>query len=203
MFDDIYGREKKAPPREKTDKESKEPSSENDPTELLKDTKRIRDDAKRKILLKGLLLKIKTEIWSRVSKNATFEELCKAALDAESIVIQKELSEDKSLIVANIQKEQIKEHEKELGQKQTQIDLLKDQIDLLKSINGKNVPQEQAEEASTMGVVHNHNQSGILKSGNKNVQFKNQQQKQGTGYSNPNSRSSSAERTPHQGGKNR
>ena len=54
-----------------------------------------------------------------------------------------------------------------------------------------------------MGVVHNHNQSGILKSGNKNVQFKNQQQKQGTGYSNPNSRSSSAERTPHQGGKNR
>ena len=145
MFDDIYGREKKAPPREKTDKESKEPSSENDPTELLKDTKRIRDDAKRKILLKGLLLKIKTEIWSRVSKNATFEELCKAILDAESIVIQKELSEDKSFIVANIQKEQIKEHEKELVQKQTQIDLLKDQVDLLKSINGKYVPQEQAE----------------------------------------------------------
>lgn len=170
--------------------------------ELLNDVKRMRDDAKRKILLKGLLPKIKTELWPRVTKEATFEDLCKAALNAESIVIQKDLSEDKSVVVATIQKEQMKEQEKELAQRQTQIDLLKEQNEFLKLIHGKNDSQEKAEEASTVGAVNSHTpQNGILKSGNKNVHFKQTSRNQGTGNSNPNSRSSSRERINHPKGK--
>ena len=49
----------------------------------------MRDDAKRKILIRGLLPKIRTELWPRITEGASFEDICTAALTAESIVFQK------------------------------------------------------------------------------------------------------------------
>ena len=187
MFDDVHGPEKKFRREisEDTDCNDESVPMDKESNELLREIKRMRDEAKRKILIRGLLPKIKTELWPRVTKDATFDDICKAALNAESIVIQKDLSDDKSLVVANVQTEQLKEKEKEIEQKQTLINMLKEQNDFLKLYTGKIDSQEQSSEASTVGAVGNQSQqSGILKSGNKNVQFKNRSQKQGTGQSN-------------------
>ena len=187
MFDDVHGTERRY---QRVSSEGTNCNDDDNPAnkqsdDLLKELKRMRDEAKRKILIRGLLPKYKTELWSRITKDASFEEVCQAALSAESIVIQKDLSDDKSLIVANVQTEQIKEKEKEIEQKQTIIDMLKEQNEFLKTYTGKIDSQGPSSEAATVGAVGNQNQqSGILKSGNKNVQFKEKSQKQGTGQSN-------------------
>ncbi len=115
-------------------------------------------------------------------QEASFDEICTAAIAAEGIVIQKELSEDKNLVIANFQSTQLSEQAKEPANKQTQIELLKEQNELLKSINGKNNPRENFNIAATVGVVNSQNQQ----SGRKNDQSKYQSAKQGTGQSNPN-----------------
>ena len=84
LFDDIYG------PAKKPKGNSSSTSCDKGQTDaLIKDVKRMRDDAKLKILFRGLLPKIRTELWPRVTEEASFEDICKAALAAESIVIQK------------------------------------------------------------------------------------------------------------------
>ena len=88
LFDDIYGPAKK--PKGNSSSKSRDDADDNNQTDtLLKDVKRMRDDAKLKILFRGLLPKIRTELWPRVTEDASFEDICKAALTAESIVIQK------------------------------------------------------------------------------------------------------------------
>ena len=82
----------------------------------------------------------------------------------------------------------------ELMHKQTLIDMLKEQNDMLKLIHGKTDSQEQPTQASTVGAVVNQTQhSGFIKSGNKNVQFKDTPHKQGTENPNTNSRNPNAE----------
>ena len=84
LFDDIYG------PAKKPKGNSSSTSCDKGQTDaLIKDVKRMRDDVKLKILFRGLLPKIRTELWPRVTEEASFEDICKAAFAAESIVIQK------------------------------------------------------------------------------------------------------------------
>ena len=156
----------------------------------------MRDDAKRKILIRGLLPKIRTELWPRITEGASFEDICTAALAAESIV-QKELNEEKTIVLASVDNAQLKEKETELTHKQTLIEMLKEQNDMLKLIHGKTDSQDQPTQASTVGAVVNQTQqSGFIKSGNKNAQFKDTPHKQGTGNSNTNSCNPNAERHP-------
>ena len=44
-----------------------------------------------------MLANIKSEIWSRLRPNASYDDACTAALEAEGIVINKQISEDKGL----------------------------------------------------------------------------------------------------------
>ena len=195
LFDDIYGPVKK--PKGNTSSMSCNDSDDDNQTDaLLKDVKRMRDDAKQKILIRGLLPKIRAELWPRITDEESFEDICKAALIAESVVIKKELNEEKTLVVASVEGAQLKEKETELIQKQTMIDMLKEQNDMLKLIHSKNDSQAQPTQASTVGAVGNQNpQTGIIKTGNKNVQFKDTPPKQGTGQQYT-SRKANAERHP-------
>ena len=65
--------------------------------ELYDSNKKLRDEDKKKILMKGLLPKIKEDIWARLPKTPTYDDACEAAYTAESVVINKELGEDKSI----------------------------------------------------------------------------------------------------------
>ena len=196
LFDDIYGPVKK--PKGNTSSMSCDDAEDDNQTDALhKDIKRMRDDAKQKILIRGLLPKIRNELWPRITDEDSFEDICKAALTAESVVIKKELNEEKTLVVASVESAQLKEKETELTQKQSMIDMLKEQNDMLKLIHSKNDSQGQATQAATVGAVGNQNpQSGSVKTGNKNVQFKDTPPKQGTGQPYNSSRNASAERHP-------
>ena len=57
-----------------------------------------------KILLKRLLPKIKNELWPRFTPNDSYEHLCDQVYIAETIVINKNLSEDKGFtaVIAGI-----------------------------------------------------------------------------------------------------
>ena len=87
LFDDIYGPVKKS--KGNTSSTSCGDANNGQTDALLKDVKRMRDDAKRKILIRGLLPKIRTELWPRITEVASFEDICTAALTAESVVIEK------------------------------------------------------------------------------------------------------------------
>ena len=65
--------------------------------ELYESNKSLRDEEKKKILMRGLLPKIKDDIWARLPKTPSFDDVCEAAYTAESVVINKELGEDKSI----------------------------------------------------------------------------------------------------------
>ena len=84
LFDDIYGPLKR--PRGNT---SCDDADDNQTEALLRDIKCMRDDAKRRIVIRCLLPKIRTELWPRLTEEAPFKDICKAALTAESIVFQK------------------------------------------------------------------------------------------------------------------
>jgi len=60
---------------------------------------KIRNEQKKKVLLQGLLPTIRNELWSRISENPSYDELCKSAYVAESILVQKELSLDGGIII--------------------------------------------------------------------------------------------------------
>lgn len=65
--------------------------------ELYESNKKLRDEDKKKIFMKGLLPKIKDDIWARLPKNPTYDDVCEAAYTAESVVLNKELGEDRSI----------------------------------------------------------------------------------------------------------
>lgn len=65
--------------------------------ELFESNKALRDEDKKKILMKDLLPKIKDDIWASLPKTPTYDDVCEAAYTAESVVINKELGEDKSI----------------------------------------------------------------------------------------------------------
>ena len=61
--------------------------------DLFELVKKQRSDIKKKILMTGLLQKIKCELWPRITPSDRYEEMCELAYIAENIVIYKQLSE--------------------------------------------------------------------------------------------------------------
>ena len=82
LYDSIYGKERAAPAA----------PANLETVALYHDILKFRNDAKKKILFKGLLPNIKDEIWPRISPTDTFEILCEVAYVAEAIVIKKSLN---------------------------------------------------------------------------------------------------------------
>ena len=119
LYDTIYGKEK-----EPSDNASDEA------IEAINGLKIIRGDAKKKILLKGLLPKIKAELWPRLERDSTYEKTCDLALTAESIVMDKELSEDKNIsaIIAGINRHE-EEQNKALLQQKIEIEKLRKELE--------------------------------------------------------------------------
>jgi len=100
----------------------------------------LRDAERKKLLLKGLLPKIKTELWSRMTENPTFPELCTTAYLAESIVNQKELAEEKS-INSILKDDTVRDKHDALIRQQNDIEFLKQQFEQL-TLN-KDSPQKE------------------------------------------------------------
>ena len=65
--------------------------------ELARSLRKIRGEAKQKILLKGLLPAIKTVVWTRIGVDSSYEDVCEITYAAETIVNRMEQNEDKSL----------------------------------------------------------------------------------------------------------
>jgi hypothetical protein len=64
---------------------------------LARSLRKIRGEAKQKILLKGLLPKIVQVVWTRIDVNSSYEDVCEIVYAAETIVNRMEQNEDKSL----------------------------------------------------------------------------------------------------------
>ncbi|EFX66896.1 hypothetical protein DAPPUDRAFT_115918 [Daphnia pulex] len=64
---------------------------------LARSLRKIRGEAKQKILLKGLLPKIVQVVWTRINVNSSYEDVCDIVYAAETIVNRMEQNEDKSL----------------------------------------------------------------------------------------------------------
>lgn len=62
--------------------------------QIAKVNKTMRDEERKKILLRGLLPKLKTEVWSRMPPNPSYEKLCDTVYDAEGVIMAKELAEE-------------------------------------------------------------------------------------------------------------
>jgi hypothetical protein len=75
---------------------------------------------------------IKNEIWARMSSNATYEEACHAALEAENVCINKELAEDKGLtaVVAGISLHG-EQQDARIKKQEAEIELLKNNLKAL------------------------------------------------------------------------
>jgi len=73
LYVSVYGKDPEAP-------ENPNPRE----SRLYKANIGLRDAKKKKLMLKGLLLKIKTELWSRMTENPTFPELRTTVYLAES-----------------------------------------------------------------------------------------------------------------------
>ena len=193
LFDDVYGRERQL--GDQANQETKD---------LSDDVKKIRDDQKKTILIKGLLKKIRDEVWPRLPKDANYNELCDAALTAESIVINKEINGEKQLSVAAITTQ--KELSNELAHKETENELLRQQVALLMAQNKNGTDsQETKKQDTTVAVVSSHSRDSRPSRRNSQVRFSGDRSKsrdnsysqtrhQGTGYSNPNSRDPSRDR---------
>jgi hypothetical protein len=178
MFDDVYG---------KIASLSDNPSEET--VDLSKSVKKMRDEKKRNILLNGLLPKIKEELWLRMTKDPGFDEVCDIALTAESIVINKEIHEEKKnkSVVAVVTTPQ--DLTKELAHKETEISLLRQQVNILMTTN-KTTPDPQGKESeTTVGVVNNYsNKSGNRRPSRPNSQVRfndGQSRNRGNSFSQP------------------
>jgi len=64
---------------------------------LARSLRKIRGEAKQKILLKGLLPKIVQAVWTRIDVNSSYEDVCEIVYAAETIVNRMEQNEEKSL----------------------------------------------------------------------------------------------------------
>ena len=96
--------------------------------EYLNEIRKYRSEAKRKILLAGLLPKIKEELWPRLPKDADYDKISECATMAESVVVSKELAETHDGDKLNAVLSGIQDREKEHAD---EIDNLKKQIEEL------------------------------------------------------------------------
>ena len=127
LYDSIYGKEKLVSAN--ADQETKDLASQ---------IRKMRDQEKMKVLLRGLLPKIKQELRSRIKQDTTYEEMCKLASVAENVVINMELSEEKGI---NAVIEGISHHE---IQQDKEIEILRSKVEQLSTaINSTNKSQEK------------------------------------------------------------
>ena len=82
-----------------------------------------------------------------MTQDPSYEETCQFALTAESIVINKEINGEKQLTLAAVSVD--KDLTKELAHKETQIELLKQQITLLKEQNKNSTNSQEIKTQET------------------------------------------------------
>ena len=137
LYDSIHGKERAAPSA----------PANVETVALYHDVLKFRNDEKKKILMKGLLPNIKTELWPRILPNDTYEQLCEHAYTAEAIVINKDLCEDKGLtaVIAGMS-----HHEKEQDK---EIEFLRHKLDRIATINDTPPKQESQNQDHTIAVA--------------------------------------------------
>ena len=137
LYDSIHGKERAAPAI----------PANLETVALYHDVLKFRNDAKKKILMKGLLPTIKTELWPRILPTDTYEQLCEHAYTAEAIVINKDLCEDKGLtaVIAGMS-----HHEK---QQDKEIEFLRHKLDSIANINDTPPKQESQNQDHTIAVA--------------------------------------------------
>ena len=169
LFDTIHGKEPAIPAALAAQTEKN----------LYQDILKLRNETKKKILLKGLSPKIKQELWPRTNRDNTYAELCEHAYTAESVVINKDLNEDKGLtaVIAGMS-----HHER---QQDKEIEILRTQIETMK-INDANAKQELQGQETTIAVADRYQQrrsfSGERRPDNR-VQFRNTPLQRSNSYS--------------------
>ena len=97
---------------------------------LLSKVRKMRNDVKTKVLLQGLLPKIKAELYLRMPADFNdFEELCKQLFISEKILQNTKSNEDKELtaVIAGISHHE-KQQDKELTQQKLEIETLKQKL---------------------------------------------------------------------------
>ena len=172
LYDSIYGKERAVPLN---------PSA--DITLLFQDIQKLRNDSKKKILMKGLLPKIKTELWPRISPTDMYEQLCEYAYIAEAIVINKDLCEDKGFtaVIAGIS-----HHEK---QQDKEIEILRSELERMANIN-KTIPKQESQyQEQTIAVADRlpprRSSSGDRSRFDNRVQFRPSTPQRSNSYSHP------------------
>ena len=120
LYDTIEGKVDKLDDLNKTDVED----------HLLSKIRKMRNNIKTKILLQGLLPKIKNELYLRMPADFNdFEQLCEQLFISEQILQNKESNEDKGLtaVIAVIARNE-KQQDKELTQQKLEIGALKQKL---------------------------------------------------------------------------
>ncbi len=137
-------------------KEKPEPRS-TEAKELAADIRKRRDKDKRNILLRGLLPKIKTELWPRIAPDDSFQKLCEHAIIAENIVLNKELCEGKEVnaVIANISQHE-EQQDREISKQKIDIEILKSQINQLTLNNDDQTDSQDKRRAHTVAVADNY-----------------------------------------------
>ena len=102
--------------------------------------------------MKGLLPKIKNELWPRMTRNNNYEEICELVLTAESVVINKELSEEKGItaVIAGINHHE-HEQDRALIDQKREIEELRVQLESLK------IFAQEETKIHTIAALDNHN----------------------------------------------
>ncbi|KAI9557197.1 hypothetical protein GHT06_017010 [Daphnia sinensis] len=130
LYDTIEGKEEKLDDHDKKIMED----------QLYNKVKRMRDSTKIKILLKGILPKVKTELYLRMpEKSDDFDSLCKQLFISKQILHEKESNEDKEItaVIAGITTRE-KEQDSELTQQKIEIEQLRQKI---KNLECFKIPQ--------------------------------------------------------------
>ncbi|XP_045023961.1 myosin heavy chain, cardiac muscle isoform-like [Daphnia magna] len=115
--------------------EGKEDKLDQDKTTIVEDqllskVKKMRDGTKIKILLQGILPKIKAELYLRMPEDPNdFDALCKKLFISEQILQNKENNEEKEItaVIAGITHHE-QQQDKELSQQKTEIEKLRQKI---------------------------------------------------------------------------
>ena len=129
--------------------EGKEEKIDHDKTvfedQLLIKVKKMRDATKIKILLQGIVPKIKSELYLRMPEDTNdFDALCKQLFISEQILQNKENNDDNELsaVIAGITHHE-KQQDKELSQQKTEIELLTQKLLEMECANqDRELPQE-------------------------------------------------------------
>ncbi|KAI9550769.1 hypothetical protein GHT06_004555 [Daphnia sinensis] len=165
LYDTIEGKEEKLDDHDKTIMED----------QLYNKVKRMRDSTKIKILLQGILPKVKTELYLRMpEKSDDFESLCKQLFISEQILHEKESNEDKEItaVIAGITTRE-KEQDSELTQQKIEIEQLRQKIKNLECFSKeRELSQENSVTIAAADRYDNRrNQSVERQSRNSRVRF--------------------------------